>query len=199
MFESGRRVCSEHGAFHSQPSAISNRSEHPFFFVWLALSAGRMEHGGAAAFWSKRDQLRNGTTCPVRGGCGGQSAARKLRLGHRAKWADLALNTSPARPSVMPLLPYVRRALPGPCAAVSLLPSASPTAGAAKPLQASSSHQKSSCTAPEPLWLHESRKGNRRKQRERSLFFFFLSSREMGSELPSCSTVQYYCVCHDAA
>jgi hypothetical protein len=30
-----------------------------------------------------------------------------------AKWADLALNTSPARPSVMPLLPYVRRALPG--------------------------------------------------------------------------------------
>lgn len=30
-----------------------------------------------------------------------------------AKWADLALKSSPRRPSVMPLLPYVRRALPG--------------------------------------------------------------------------------------
>lgn len=53
------------------------------FFSRAALSVGWMEQSGTAVFWSKRGQLRNGTTCPLRGRSRSQSAARKLRLGYR--------------------------------------------------------------------------------------------------------------------
>lgn len=80
MFESVAKFGASTGlAFHSSPLCNLKQIRTSFFFP----SAGWMEHSGAAAFWSRRGQLRNGTTCLVRGGCGGQSAAAKLRLGRR--------------------------------------------------------------------------------------------------------------------